>query len=29
MILLGIVVVVVLLQAFAIPWILPTAPAVS
>jgi lactate permease len=29
MILLGIVVVVVLLQAFVIPWILPTAPAVS
>jgi lactate permease len=29
MILLGIVVIVVLLQAFAIPWILPTAPAVS
>ena len=29
MILLGIVVVVVLLQAFIIPWILPTAPAVS
>jgi lactate permease len=29
MILLGIVVVVVLLQAFLIPWILPTAPAVS
>jgi L-lactate transport len=29
MILLGIVVVVVLLQAFAIPWILPTAPAAS
>ncbi len=29
MILLGIVVVVVLLQAFVIPWILPTAPAAS
>ncbi|MDR3683437.1 MAG: lactate permease LctP family transporter [Geothrix sp.] len=29
MILLGIVVIVVLLQAFAIPWILPTAPVVS
>ena len=29
MVLLGIVVVVVLLQAFVIPWILPTAPAVS
>jgi lactate permease len=29
LILLGIVVVVVLLQAFVIPWILPTAPAVS
>lgn len=29
MILLGIVVAVVLLQAFVIPWILPTAPAVS
>ncbi len=29
MILLGIVVIVVLLQAFAIPWILPTAPAVG
>ena len=29
MILLGIVVVVVLLQAFVIPWILPTAPTVS
>ncbi len=29
MILLGIVMVVVLLQAFVIPWILPTAPAVS
>ncbi|WP_291272880.1 L-lactate permease [Geothrix sp.] len=29
LILLGIVIVVVLLQAFVIPWILPTAPAVS
>ena len=29
LILLGIVVIVVLLQAFVIPWILPTAPAVS
>ena len=29
MILLGIVIIVVLLQAFVIPWLLPTAPAVS